>query len=45
MIIPGQPIDLDAYRCELGGLFGITVITNALFTYQKHQHWVDYEGL
>ena len=30
MIIPGQPKDLDAYRCELGGLYGITVIIDAL---------------
>ena len=29
MIIPGQAKDLDAYRCELGGLYGITVIIDA----------------
>ena len=33
MIIPGQPKDLDAYRCELGGLYGITVIIDALCKY------------
>ena len=35
MIIPGQPKDLDAYRCELGGLYGITVIIDALCVYHS----------
>ena len=35
MIIPGQPKDLDAYRCELGGLYGITVIIDALCMYHS----------
>ena len=35
MIIPGQPNDLDAYRCELGGLYGIVVIIDALCVYDS----------
>ena len=35
MIIPGQPNDLDAYRCELGGLYGIVVIIDALCVYHS----------
>ena len=35
MIIPGQPEDLDAYRCELGGLYGIAVMVDALCVYHS----------
>ena len=35
MIIPGQAKDLDAYRCELGGLYGTTVIIDALCEYHS----------
>ena len=35
MIILGQPNVLDAYRCELGGLYGIVVIINALCLYHR----------